>query len=158
MVLADYSDLTRDELVVLLIQKDRAISELHQRVKRLEELLDQATRGGKRQAAPFSKNKPKPDPKPPGRKNGEAYGRHAHREPPTTPPDEVIDVPLPQTCPDCGAPLKEVQVASQHQIELPRKPLHRRFDLHIGRCTCCGRRHQPRHLSCRRKCCGLSDG
>ena len=37
--------------------------------------LDDALRAGKRQAAPFRKGPPKPDPKPPGRKSGDAASR-----------------------------------------------------------------------------------
>ena len=45
--------------------------------------LDQAQRQSKRQAAPFSKGPPKPQPKTPGRKSGTAHGRHGHRLPPS---------------------------------------------------------------------------
>ena len=58
MAWTDYADLTRDELIALLIQRDHTILDLQQRVqileqnvKRLEDLLDQARRGGKRQAS-----------------------------------------------------------------------------------------------------------
>src|SRR5262245_62945176 len=44
--------------------------------------LDQAHRQSKRQAAPFSKGPPEPQPKKPGRKSGPAHGRHGHRLPP----------------------------------------------------------------------------
>jgi transposase len=53
------------------------IARLESRVAQLEELIEQLRRGGKRQAAPFSKAAPKSDPKPPGRKSGEDYGTHA---------------------------------------------------------------------------------
>lgn len=36
-------------------------------------------------------------------------------------------------------------MAEQYQVEIPRKPIHRRFDIHIGRCRCCGKRVQGRH-------------
>ena len=152
MAAADYEHFSRDQLMDALVDRDQTIVRLEARiaqleahVAKLERLLDDATRGGKRQAAPFSKGPPTPDPKTPGRKPGDAYGRHAHREAPVTPPDDIIDVPLPRRCPDCGGSLEEIELACQHQIELPRQALHRRFDLHIGRCRGCGRRHQPRH-------------
>ena len=30
-------------------------------------------------------------------------------------------------------------------MEIPRRAMLRRFDLHVGECTCCGQRVQPRH-------------
>ena len=42
------------------LQRDRRIAELEARVAGLEQKLEAALRGGKRQAAPFSKGPPKP--------------------------------------------------------------------------------------------------
>jgi hypothetical protein len=39
--------------------------------------LDEATRAGKRQAAPFAESQPKPNPRKPGRKPGKDYGTKA---------------------------------------------------------------------------------
>lgn len=50
----------------------------------------------------------------------------------------------PKRCPSCGGRVREAQITPQFQIEIPRRPLLRRFDLHIGVC-CCGKRIQPRH-------------
>lgn len=124
---------------------ERRIAELEQRVAQLEQLLEKATRAQKRQAAPFSKGTPKQDPKTPGRKPGDHYGPKAHRPLPEHKPDEIIDVPLPEQCPECGGPADEDHVDQQFQVEIPRQPLVRRFDIHVGRCRCCGRRIQPRH-------------
>ena len=127
--------------------RDRRIAALEAQVARLTERVEELSRTSKRQAAPFSKGEPKLDPKPPGRKAGTHYGQKAHRPIPSTPPDEVFDVPLPTDCPHCagrGAVVEE-GVEQQHQVDIPRKPIHRRFDLHVGRCTHCGRRVQPRH-------------
>ncbi len=124
---------------------ERRIAELEQRVAQLEQLLEKATRAQKRQAAPFSKGTPKQDPKMPGRKPGDQYGPKAHRPLPEQKPDEIIDVPLPRECPDCGGLTEEDHVDQQFQVEIPRQPLVRRFDIHVGRCRRCGRRLQPRH-------------
>jgi transposase len=124
---------------------ERRIAELEQRVAQLEQLLEKATRAQKRQAAPFSKGTPKPNPKPPGRKPGEHYGPKAHRPLPEQKPDEIIDVPLPPQCPDCGGEAREDHIDQQFQVEIPRRPRVRRFDLHVGHCRRCGRRLQPRH-------------
>jgi len=125
------------------------IAELEKRVAELERLLAEALRGAKRQAAPFSKGRPKEDPKPPGRKAGPNYGPKAYRPIPdaSREPDEIIDVPWPTDCPHCGGRVEkdgEHPPAHQYQVEIPRRPIHRRFDLHAGRCVRCGRRVQGR--------------
>jgi transposase len=136
----------------LLAQKDRRIAELEAQVRQLTAQLQQATsqlqevlRANKRQAAPFSKGPPKDPPATPGRKAGENYGPKAHREIPRRKPDEIIDVPLPDRCPDCGGQTTEDRQAQQFQTEIPRRAVYRRFDIHIGHCRRCGRRIQPRH-------------
>lgn len=123
----------------------RRVAELEAQVRQLTAQLQEALRANKRQAAPFSKGPPKDNPKKPGRKAGPDYGPRAHRPIPDQPPDEIIDVPLPERCPDCGAPTAEDHTEAQYQTEIPRRPIVRRFDLHIGHCTCCGRRVQGRH-------------
>src|SRR5436305_6891684 len=108
--------------------------------------LDQAQRQSKRQAAPFSKGPPKSQPKTPGRKSGTAHGRHGHRLPPSpTAIDEVLEAPLPDACPQCGGAVRETEVATRYQTEIPRRPLIRRFNVHVGCCCGCGRRVQGRH-------------
>jgi transposase len=89
----------------------RRIAELEQRVALLERLLENVTRAQKRQAAPFSKGSPKNDPKKPGRKSGQDYGPKAHRPVPDQQPDEIIDVPLPEQCPECGGDTEEDRMA-----------------------------------------------
>ena len=126
-------------------EEDERIAALEKRNAQLERLLEQRTRDGKRQAAPFSKGQPKDHPDPPGRKAGEDYGTKAFRNFPDGDPDEIIDVPLPKSCPHCGGRTREEHVDQQFQVEIPRRPILRRFDLHIGVCTCCGQRIQPRH-------------
>jgi len=144
---------TYEQLLGIIAEKDRQIADLQARVThlearitQLEQLLEKATRAQKRQAAPFSKGMPKPDPKTPGRKPGEPYGPKAHRPLPEQKPDEIIDVPLPEQCPDCGGAAQEDHVDHQFQVEIPRQPIVRRFDIHVGRCRRCGRRLQGRHL------------
>jgi transposase len=127
--------------------------ELLQRVAQLEALvaeltrkLDDALRAGKRQAAPFRKGPPKPDPQPPGRKSGKHHGTHGHR--PAPPPDQVSEcheAELPPDCPHCHGPLAETEVVEQFQADIPRKPVVRKFRIHVGRCACCGKRAQGRH-------------
>ncbi len=107
---------------------------------------DAARRAGQRQAAPCSKGPPKSRPKKPGRQRGAAHGRHGHRPaPPADRVDATRDAPSPTACPDCGGPLRETDVATQFQAEIPRRPLTRQFDIHIGCCSACGKRVQGRH-------------
>jgi transposase len=133
------------ELERAVAARDRRIEALESDNRKLRGLLEEAQRAGKRQAAPFSKGPPNPDPKPPGRKPGEEHGPAAFRgAPPKV--DEVVDVPLPEQCPKCLVPLEEERVAYQFQTEIPRvKPWRRRLQIHIGRCPCCRRRFQGRH-------------
>jgi transposase len=108
--------------------------------------LDQARRQSRRQAAPFSKGPPNPQPKRPGRQAGRAHGRHGHRLPPTPDQvDEVLEAPLPDPCPRCGGSVRQTEVAAQYQTEIPRRPLTRQFNIHSGRCDRCGQRLQGRH-------------
>ena len=52
------------------------------RIAELTKLLDEKSRAGKRQAAPFSKGPPKQMPKKPGRKSDDDYGTHNRRDVP----------------------------------------------------------------------------
>ena len=124
----------------------RRVHDLQAENQRLRGQLDEALRAGKRQAAPFAKGKPSAQPKKPGRKPGKDYGPKAHRLPPSPEQiDEVHEAPLPDVCPDCGSPLDETHIAQQFQVEIPRKPVHRQFNIHVGRCRQCRRRIQGRH-------------
>src|SRR5262245_31260967 len=122
----------------------RRLDDLQAENERLRRQLDEATRAGKRQAAPFAKGPPKPEPKRPGRKPGPDYGTKAHRQPPAH-IDEVHEAPLPRACPECGGPVEETHVAHQYQVEIPRRPTHRQFNVHVGRCGRCHKRVQGRH-------------
>lgn len=124
----------------------RQIVQLEAEKQRLLQLLEAERRAGKRQAAPFSKGLYKKKPKKSGRKPGDDYGNKGHRPPP--PPekiDETYEAPLPDACPDCGGPVEETDVQQQYQVEIPRHPIHRQFNVHIGWCDCCQQRLQGRH-------------
>jgi hypothetical protein len=101
-------------------------------------------RAAKRQAVPFSRGDPKPEPKRAGRRSGAAHGRHAHRQPPER-VDQVVTVGLPGCCSGCGGLVLE-RVAVQDVEDLPEPlALTTRFEVHVSRCRSCGRRVQPRH-------------
>ena len=88
------------------------------RIAELERLLEESRRSGKRQSAPFSKGKPKEEWETPGRKKGDAHGRHGHRPSPPE-PDRFADAPLPECCPHCGDGIDFERWAEQFQTELP---------------------------------------
>ncbi len=135
-----------EQLLELVQQQQRQLEALTAEVSRLRAELDASRRAGKRQAAPFRKGPAKLQPKRPGRKAGEQHGTHGHRPPP--PPeqiDEVHEVLLPQACRHCQGLLLETGIAQQFQTEMPRQPIRRQFNVHIGHCQRCGRRAQGRH-------------
>ena len=111
----------------------------------LKKQLDEARRAGKRQAAPFAKDRPQGTGKRPGRRPGAQYGRQGSRRcPPKV--DETHRASAPTACPDCGGAVEVTRVASQYQEELPRvRPIVRRFDIEVGRCSQCRQRVQGRH-------------
>lgn len=135
---------SREELIAEVARLRAQLSAQAAEIEKLRALVEELRRKGHRPHAPFSKGPPRPDPKPPGRKPGEAYGRHAHREAPGA-VDEVYEATLPPCCPCCGGPVAHESVAEQFQVEAPRKPIRRRFDIAIGRCRTCGKRVQGRH-------------
>src|SRR4051794_29031447 len=142
-----------DDLLALTRRQVRLIRDMEARlcrlqaeVGRLKADLEEARRAGKRQAAPFSKGPPKAHPKRPGRKPG-----HPPSHRPAPPPEQVtrtVEVPLPESCPGCQAPLDDVPVTvhDQYQIDLPEpKPVVTHFRVPVTRCPLCRRRIQGRH-------------
>jgi transposase len=117
---------------------------LQQENERLHRQLEEALRAAKRQAAPFSRGKPKANPKRPGRKPGSRYGRHRCRPIPSR-VDEQIPVPLPKCCPECGGRVELERRQAQYQEEIVRQTVVRCFDIEIGNCQHCGRQVQGRH-------------
>jgi transposase len=137
---------TYDELLDLMRQLQGQVDTLQAENTRLREQLEQSQRAGKRQAAPFRKGPPTPNPKTPGRKSGDAHGQHGHRPAPAADQiDETLEAALPAACPCCGGGLVETAVAHQYQTEIPRQPLRRQFNVHVGQCQQCGQRVQGRH-------------
>ena len=113
--------------------------------EKLKEDLEAARRATSRQAAPFSRGTRVTHPRRPGRKAGSAYGRRAHRPPPTH-VDETYEASLPPRCPHCQHAVPAQRVAMQYQEELPvQRPLVRAFRVHIGECPQCHARVQGRH-------------
>lgn len=140
----------RDERIATLerakvAELEAVLASRDQRIAELEKLLEETRRAGKRQAAPFSKGDPKPEPARPGRKSGEHHGRHGHRAAPTQ-WDRELDAPAPEVCPECGGATELERIAEQFQAELPDpRPVVTKFKVHVRRCRACGKRVQGRH-------------
>ena len=111
----------------------------------LRQQLGAERRAGRRQAAPFAKDRPQGRGGRPGRRPGARYGRQGRRQRPAH-VDETLAAPAPTTCPDCGGAVNVTGAASQYQEDLPPvRPRVRRFDIEIGHCSQCRRRVQGRH-------------
>jgi len=121
------------------------VQELERRVEGLLRALEEAQRAGKRQAAPFSRHRPKADPAKPGRKAGARYGCRSRRAIPAT-IDQTLEAELPGCCPRCGGDMGETGIEKQYQTEIPQPQVERiEFRIHVGRCKRCGQRVRGRH-------------
>ena len=142
-----YEELFREnaELRRRLLEQERRIVQQERRIAQLEKIIEQLRRGGKRQAAPFSKGEPKSDPQRPGRKPGDQYGQQAVRARPQR-VDERIEVGCPLFCEACQGRVRLQGKTRQYHIDLPEmRPWATEFVLHYGRCLSCGRRVIGRH-------------
>src|ERR1043165_8817789 len=110
------------EIIGQLEERIRALlkeaESLREENKKLREELAKKERRGKRQAAPFSRDKPKENPKKAGRKPGDGYGRRGQRRPPPH-VDRVVDAELPSNCPGCGGAVEEERIVDQFQTDIP---------------------------------------
>jgi transposase len=141
---------TYEELLRENSELRRQLAEQARQIERLEKLVEELRRRGKRQAAPFSKGAPKSSPKRPGRKPGTGYGTRASRlRPPRV--DETVEVGCPLFCESCNGKVRLTGKESQVQIDLPEIRLRTiEFILHYGECTACGERvvgRDPRQTS-----------
>ena len=132
-----------------LQRRNNGLQRQNERLQRENEHLKQQLgaerRAGRRQAAPFAKDRPQGRGGRPGRRPGAGYGRQGRRQRPAH-VDETLAAPTPATCPDCGGAVEVTGAASQYQEDLPPvRPLVRRFDIEVGHCSQCRRRVQGRH-------------
>ena len=137
---ADMAELSREELREIIVDLRRQIEVLR---KENEELR----RNRKRSAAPFSKGKPKANPKRPGRKPGQ--GEFRHRQQPTASPDQPpLEVPVDESaCPQCGGRLEADGEETVSNTDLPPRPAPevKLYRVQICRCRNCQRRFRGRH-------------
>jgi transposase len=130
--------LSREALLAL-------VAELQRQIAALRAEIDELKRGGKRQAAPFSKGARVAEPKPPGRKPGTGTFRYREAPPPEDITEPLVDVKVTQeACPACGGPLEETRVDVAFTTEIPERPCPQvtQYRVWVCRCTVCG--HQVR--------------
>ena len=131
----------RDARIEALV---REVGRLKAQIENLGALVQNLQRSSKRQAAPFSKGDPMPDPKRPGRKCGARYGRRGQRPIPDK-VDATYRVACPKRCP-CGGRVKPEGTVDPYEIDLPRvEPCVCLFVCGWGHCGDCNRRVQARH-------------
>ena len=104
------------------------LKERDARIAKLESVLEESRRAGKRQAAPFSKDKPKRGPS--------EDGRQAVRAIPV--PDKTFEAPCPEQCP-CGGKVGAEGSIDLYQVDIPPiQPETWKFVVGHGHCQECG--------------------
>jgi transposase len=112
-------------------------AQLRQRVAELE-------RSGKRQAAPFRREKQQKNPQPPGRRPGQ--GAFNHR--PKPPPDTITDTRECRlhNCPHCGGAVQDVSEHEHFEVDIPAvRPVIIRYVTESGYCPGCQKQVNTRH-------------
>jgi transposase len=138
--MADLTSLSREELIELIAAQQRMIEDQQRQIAELREEIDQLRRGGKRQAAPFSKGQRVANPKPPGRKPGQ--GPFTRREVGLEEATETILAAAPECCPDCGGDLEVLREEVATTTDTPPRPraVVTAYRVSICRCQRCGRK------------------
>jgi transposase len=127
---------------------ERQVAELVALNAALRAEIEQLTRRGKRQAAPFSKDERVASPKRPGRKSGQGPF-HCRAAPPAAALSEPpITVPVTDpVCPRCGGALVEARVDLASVTDLPEHPTPqvRQYRVSVCRCRSCGKAVRGQH-------------
>lgn len=144
----DVRGLSRDDLLALVARLQEQLAEAMATIEELRKENAELRRGGKRQAAPFSKGTRMTNPKRPGRKPG--IGSFSYRKPPaagelTEPP---VDVPVTaDACPNCGGALEYERVEAAYLTDIPPtpRPLVTAYRVQVCRCVRCGKQVRGQH-------------
>jgi transposase len=148
----DLASLSREDLLALVAELQRQIAELRAEIEQLK-------RGGKRQAAPFSKGTRVADPKPPGRKPGSGTFRSREAPPPEAITEPPVDIRVTlDMCPACGGPLAEERVDLAYTTELPGlpRPTVTPYRVWVCRGTVCGTQVRGQHPDLASDPCGAT--
>jgi len=144
----DIAALSREDLVVLVMELQRQIVELTSTTEALRAENAQLRRSTKRQAAPFSKGTRVSKPKRPGRKPGS--GAFSFRQAPG--PEEVTEPPVDapvtlEACPECGGRLEEDRVDFAYITDIPPMPRPKvtQYRVMVCRCSACGHQVRGQH-------------
>src|SRR5438105_6711787 len=121
----------REELIALILERQKQTAELRAEIERLK-------RSHFRQAAPFSQDQPKSNPKKPGRKPGQGIFRY--RSAPPQPPTETVTAQAPLDCPHCGGCLEQVgeEIATTTDVPSCPQPVVTAYRVPVCRCRKCG--------------------
>jgi transposase len=135
----------------LLDPKEQRIAELEKQlaqalilIQKLQKEVEELKRAGKRQAAPFARQKLVEKPKKPGRKLGQ--GPFAHRAMPTIKQITETKTAKLHGCPQCGGRVREIRQHDQYETDIPVievKTTH--FITFSGYCQECHKRVRSRH-------------
>ena len=148
MTEADLAKLGREELVALILKQAAALEQQAARIAALQAKVEELTRSGKRQAAPFSKGTRVKDPKRPGRKPGQGIFKRREAPAPEQLSEPPVEVPVAEpACPACGGELAFDHGEEASITDLPEviKPRVRLFRVAVHRCTGCGVTVRGRH-------------
>ncbi len=148
MTESDLAKLGREELVALILKQATSLEQQAAAIAALQAKVEELTRSGKRQAAPFSRGTRARDPKRPGRKPGRGMFRHREAPAPEQLSEPPIEVPVePPACPACGGELALDRVEEASVTDLPEviRPRVRLFRVAVHRCTGCGATARGRH-------------
>ena len=142
------TDSEHDELMAVVTRLQEQVAELTAANEQLQRQLVEAQRGGRRQAAPFSKGKRSDKPKRPGRKPG--TGMFSYRKPPSVEEvtEPIVDVPVSwDVCPRCGGSLEDAGESVAYVTDIPaiRRPEVRAYRVQVCRCRSCGKQVRGRH-------------
>lgn len=139
--MAGLDSLSREELIALVLEQQRQIDALRQEMEELR-------RGGRGQAAPFSKGRRIINPKRPGRKPGEGPFQRRQEPHAEDAAETSIRVAVAtKGCPQCGGELERQATEIASLIDLPQKPRLevRKYQVEVRRCRQCGQRVRGHH-------------
>jgi transposase len=136
--LEQLEEFSREELIQVIMELRRVNQRLQAEIEELKR------RGG---AAPFSKGKRKPDPKPPGRKPGQGFFRFRSGPESAEVRESIPVIVAERCCPDCGGELGRTrrEMVSTTDVPAQPKPETRCYAVEVRQCRQCGGKVRGRH-------------